>query len=105
MRFTVSSDRWSGFIPTSRPWSWRARGPRESADTPDREAQSAGLGGGRLGKRLILLFRPGDVVGDDGHDRYSRHADENLREQRARTQHQPEMSEKGENKADEQQRH
>jgi uncharacterized protein len=37
----------------------------------------------RLGQRLVLPFRPGDVVGDDGHDRYAGHADENLREQRA----------------------
>src|SRR5258707_11631167 len=48
----------------------------------------------------LFRSRPGDVVGDDGHDRYSRHADENLREQRARTHHQFEMSDEGEEHAD-----
>src|SRR5258705_668119 len=48
-----------------------------------------------FGKRLVLFFRPGDVVGDNGHDRYFRHADKDLREQRTRTPHQFEMSDKG----------
>src|SRR5258706_12260342 len=48
----------------------------------------------RFGKRLFLFFRPGDVVGDNGQDRYSRNADKDLREQRTRTNPQFEMSHK-----------
>src|ERR1700681_4727758 len=98
MRSTKSSGRWSASIPMSRPWWWRARGRREAIGNNARE--STGLGRRGLGKRLVLLFRPGDVVGDDGHDRYARHADKNLREQRARAHHQFEMSDKGQEHAD-----
>src|SRR5271169_6001337 len=56
---------------------------------------SGRLDGRRLRTRLILPLRPGDIVSDDGHDRYSRHADKELGEQRTRTQHEFEMSNEG----------
>src|SRR5712672_2351778 len=98
MRSTKSSGRWSASIPTSRPWWWRARDLREAIGNNERE--SAGLGRRGLGKRLVLLFRPGDVVGDDGHDRDAGHADKDLRQQRARAHHQFEMPDKGQEDAD-----
>jgi predicted enzyme related to lactoylglutathione lyase len=69
-------------------WSTHPAARRESRirDTSRISQSGSGWPGRRhrrFGGRLVLLFRPGDVVGDDGHDRYSRHADENLREQRA----------------------
>src|ERR1700749_4063334 len=46
-----------------------------------KRASSGWLGDGCGLKRLVLPLRPGDVVSDDGHDRYSGHTDKQLREQ------------------------
>src|SRR5215211_844159 len=40
----------------------------------------------RLRQRLVLLLRPRNVISHDRHDRYSAEADEDLDEQRTRTQ-------------------
>ena len=66
---------------------------------PPRSARS-GFRRRRLGQRLVLPLRPGDVVGDDRHDRDAGHADEDLHEQRARAQRQHEMSDEGQEHAD-----
>ena len=51
-------------------------------------------------ERLVLPLRPGNVIGDDGHDRDAGHADEDLRKQRARTHRQLEMPDERQEHAD-----
>src|ERR1700753_246731 len=79
---------------------WSSPGPEagrelripKEVDLPQPESTGLRCRGRRFRERLVLSFRPGDVVGDEGHDRYSGHAHKDLREQRARADHQLEMS-------------
>ena len=73
----------------------------QARQTGLRPPRSGGLGlARRLGQRLVLPFRPGNVVGDDGHDRDAGHADEDLREQRTRAQRQLEVPDERQEHAD-----